>query len=78
MKTGDELMNWPKPKDEILLYALLMLRGCKTKKDVENVYNSPAISSWGYREAIKELFETLPQILKTLNAIYGDGKGGEQ
>ncbi|MCM1163398.1 MAG: hypothetical protein NC311_20300 [Muribaculaceae bacterium] len=76
MKTADDLMTWPKPKEEVLFYALLMLRECKTRADVEAVCNTPAICSWGYREAIKELVEALPQILITLNAIYGDEKGG--
>ncbi len=78
MKTPDELMKWPMPQDEVLLYFLLLLRGCKTKQDVENAYNDTMLKYRGWSDVFKELVENLPQILKTLNAIYGDQKGGEQ
>lgn len=78
MKTIDKLMAWPRPQEELLLYFLLLLRGCKTKQDIENAYNDPVLKYRGWSDAFKELVENLPQILKTLNAIYGEEKGGEQ
>lgn len=75
MKTAAELLSWPKPQDEILLYALLMLRNCKTKAEVEDCLSGPTLRAWGYSEALKELAATLPTILANLNTIYGE-KGG--
>lgn len=77
MKPIDELMTWPMPKNEVLLYALLLLRECKTREDVTaKVYNNPMLQSWGYANAVKEAFENLPSMLHTLTAIYGEEKGG--
>lgn len=78
MTSIEKLMIWPRPKQEVLIYALLLLRECKTKQDVEMVCKDSVIHYQGYGEALLEIFEYLPQILKTLNAIYGVQKGGEQ
>lgn len=76
MKDAQSLLQWPRPKEEVLLFTLLQLRGCKTRAEVEAVINCPYLSAWGYGEAIRELITTLPIVLANLAKIYGEE--GEQ
>lgn len=76
MKSAEDLMTWPRPKDEVLLYALLKLRVCKTKTDIEEALNDVHLKAWSYSPALTELVKHLPSILETLTKIYG--KEGEE
>lgn len=72
MKDVDTLMPWPRPKEEVLIYSLLKLRGCKTRAEVEKVCNAPSLKAWAYSEVIHELVQFLPSILANLAKIYGE------
>lgn len=72
MKQANDLMTGQKPKEEVLLYSLLLLRGCKTRAEVESALNGPCLNAWGYRDAVGELIKSLPALLSTLTKIYGE------